>query len=365
MLRYLSIAVSTLLLGGYVLFRHHAYNFPIRGRHVKLTLWIQHLLLLVQGVQTTRAFIHVPCPVTTLVPGIAVLILICYSYRMRHIMLRMRADRITPDAFRQVRQMNINVALWTATWICVTYALFYMGSPRYTAFTCETSLSPLLISMFVLIGIILGFILVDLCSLWKYPPDGLGLRYEILSTTLTSTVTLAIVGCLYLTSWSLSWSGLILAQLLIIILTLTMAWIPAFVSIYSYHTLCQSDTSTFSLIEILRQPNSRSQFEEFLRDEMSLENLNFYEEVTSWLNIEGNIDEARAIEEKFFDSNSQYEINIGSSLKTKVREAIETENIQAIRISFEQARDEVFTLMNRDSFHRFQAKPTSLSFIAT
>uniref|UniRef100_A0A8C2KPL5 Regulator of G-protein signaling 17-like n=1 Tax=Cyprinus carpio TaxID=7962 RepID=A0A8C2KPL5_CYPCA len=103
---------------------------------------------------------------------------------------------------------------------------------------------------------------------------------------------------------------------------------------------------------MMRSPEGRDVFREFLRSEYSEENLMFWmacEELKKETNSSAIDEKARIIYEDYVSILSPKEV----SLDSRVREVINQSLAEPSGTMYEEAQLQIYTLMHRDSFPRF------------
>ena len=120
---------------------------------------------------------------------------------------------------------------------------------------------------------------------------------------------------------------------------------------------------------VLSTPSLRNQFRQFLRSELSEENLDFIMETDYYQSFyltqspdlshdpltkkSRDLDMARRIYDTFLTGGAEREVNIGARKKNEILERIEN-NSNLDQSLFQAARDEIFHLVKHDSFQRFK-----------
>uniref|UniRef100_A0A8C1SCC6 Regulator of G protein signaling 17 n=1 Tax=Cyprinus carpio TaxID=7962 RepID=A0A8C1SCC6_CYPCA len=113
---------------------------------------------------------------------------------------------------------------------------------------------------------------------------------------------------------------------------------------------------------MMRSPEGRDVFREFLRSEYSEENLMFWmacEELKKESNPSAINEKARIIYEDYVSILSPKEV----SLDSRVREGINQSLAEPSSTMYEEAQLQIYTLMHRDSFPRFlNSSPQGATF---
>ncbi|CAK9293776.1 unnamed protein product [Gordionus sp. m RMFG-2023] len=107
-----------------------------------------------------------------------------------------------------------------------------------------------------------------------------------------------------------------------------------------------------SFERVMKTPNGRATFRDFLKHEYSEENMLFYlacEELKKEKSQEAIEEKARLIYEDYISILSPKEV----SLDSRVREIINQKMVDPTKDTFEEAQLQIYTLMHRDSYPRF------------
>ncbi|GMH85578.1 hypothetical protein TrVE_jg7782 [Triparma verrucosa] len=123
-----------------------------------------------------------------------------------------------------------------------------------------------------------------------------------------------------------------------------------------------------TLNNVLHDPICIEYFAIHLANEHSSENLDFYESVDHY-HHEWDINHqhactniARKIYQLYCGSNAPLAVNLPSKIRLKVEQRIEAKEIT--REVFDEAANEIYQVMNRDSFARFKMSPLWASYIS-
>jgi len=338
-------------------------RYPLRGRHIQALQWMHGCCLGLETIQLARLLMDIPCWLSTLSLGLGVWISLLAIYRAIHFILRnLHASKQANQHEMYLYRRNLFLVLLSeAVALVGIYTVIYVFDDRYqTSRLCDVSFSPLAVILVIWFCLHLLVLFRLSLKLFHLPADGLYLRYELLSTAGCSMAAGVIISVVHLTNlWDQETTGIALVHVLGTVFVVHSSVMPILASFYiSYQTeeLNSRSESTLSLANILERPESRSQFKDFLDYEFSGENLQFYELLTSWLNLAGNLVEARQIYETFLGIEATQEVNLSSRQRKQIYEALETENHETITTAFTAARNSIFNLMEQDSFRRFQSK---------
>ncbi|GMS78157.1 hypothetical protein PENTCL1PPCAC_332, partial [Pristionchus entomophagus] len=107
-----------------------------------------------------------------------------------------------------------------------------------------------------------------------------------------------------------------------------------------------------SFERLMKNKSGQKFFAEFLKSEYSDENILFYqacEELKREKNGEKVEEKARIIYEDFISILSPKEV----SLDSRVREIVNSNMVRPTAATFDEAREQIFVLMQRDSYPRF------------
>uniref|UniRef100_A0A1I7ZM60 RGS domain-containing protein n=1 Tax=Steinernema glaseri TaxID=37863 RepID=A0A1I7ZM60_9BILA len=107
---------------------------------------------------------------------------------------------------------------------------------------------------------------------------------------------------------------------------------------------------------LMKNKSGQKYFAEFLKSEYSDENILFWqacEELKRERNAEKIEEKARIIYEDFISILSPKEV----SLDSRVREIINNNMVHPSAHTFDEAQNQIYTLMQRDSYPRFVASP--------
>merc|ERR1711892_25295 len=108
-----------------------------------------------------------------------------------------------------------------------------------------------------------------------------------------------------------------------------------------------------TLSEVLSNQSSVNEFREFLRKEFSQENLDFIIDVDQLLSSYSH-DKAFIIFQKFLALGTDNEVNLCVQQRHLLLDALEGREVsRSIRL-FQQARREIFVLIERDPFARYR-----------
>eukprot|EP00475_Leptophrys_vorax_P035829 TRINITY_DN5958_c0_g1_i10.p1 TRINITY_DN5958_c0_g1~~TRINITY_DN5958_c0_g1_i10.p1 ORF type:complete len:418 (-),score=106.22 TRINITY_DN5958_c0_g1_i10:1506-2759(-) len=184
--------------------------------------------------------------------------------------------------------------------------------------------------------------------------------------------------------WEFPYLGGMTSILLLIGFVITQTWYPIYLS-YAQNNSQQQEAqsavatksiakglltshTTFGdmqlLLAMLEIPKGRQLFAKFLESEFALENLLFHEECQNFkkraaAERAGDADEAelqelaRTIRDNFLMDGALYCVNISHPVRVKTLAGLAA-GARLTQDVFESARQEVFTLMMRDSFSRFK-----------
>lgn len=111
-----------------------------------------------------------------------------------------------------------------------------------------------------------------------------------------------------------------------------------------------------SFDRLMKNKSGQKYFAEFLKSEYSDENILFWqacEELKRERNTEKIEEKARIIYEDFISILSPKEV----SLDSRVREIINNNMVHPSAHTFDEAQNQIYTLMQRDSYPRFIASP--------
>lgn len=123
-------------------------------------------------------------------------------------------------------------------------------------------------------------------------------------------------------------------------------------------------TVNLNLDHLLETDHGAAAFEAQLQREFSEENLAFWQAVREYRAIEGGparLTRAREIDTEFVQEGSMRQVNLPSGLVAKFTTALAACESEAPVDIFDAASDEVFRLMERDTFSRFKSDPSALS----
>ena len=136
--------------------------------------------------------------------------------------------------------------------------------------------------------------------------------------------------------------------------------------VQSYFDDLRTDTkehTQLSLGEILKTDRGKKIFELFLATDLSVENILFYNAVTSWkeaydADSPETLKSAIRIVDKYLSSKSYLEINVGQRMKQKARRLVaEAQSFDSYVIPlsvFDDLANEVYNLMSCNSLPRFR-----------
>jgi regulator of G-protein signaling len=117
-----------------------------------------------------------------------------------------------------------------------------------------------------------------------------------------------------------------------------------------------SEVEDFTLDRVMADPDLVLVFREFLKDSFSSENLAFIVEIENYKDLwdQGASDEeifkrANQIFNKYFSSESKYELNVSGSLIEELKEKMK----HPTTIIFNRVQQSIFKLVETDSFPRF------------
>eukprot|EP00924_Labyrinthula_sp_SR-Ha-C_P002616 snap_masked-scaffold_13-processed-gene-1.36-mRNA-1 protein AED:1.00 eAED:1.00 QI:0/0/0/0/1/1/2/0/399 len=186
----------------------------------------------------------------------------------------------------------------------------------------------------VLVGLYLYFILSDRFSLQTHldvsnPDSTVDFQYELLLE----------YACLYLTAVLIWWPG-------------------AYVLFQSLIFSRRVESTGLTLLSILQDPEGKDLFREHLISEFSVENLYFYEAASLWRDQYHEIAHRYHYRtaQKLFNTMIRREVQLQINISDQVYQEIEDELLSG-RVSeslFDNAIDQVFDLMDFDSFPRFK-----------
>ncbi|KAI6207382.1 Regulator of G-protein signaling rgs-2 [Aphelenchoides besseyi] len=111
-----------------------------------------------------------------------------------------------------------------------------------------------------------------------------------------------------------------------------------------------------SFDRLMKHKSGQKYFAEFLKSEYSDENILFWaacEELKRERNTEKIEEKARIIYEDFISILSPKEV----SLDSRVREIINNNMVRPTAHTFDEAQNQIYTLMQRDSYPRFISSP--------
>ncbi|KAF1748492.1 hypothetical protein GCK72_024959 [Caenorhabditis remanei] len=121
---------------------------------------------------------------------------------------------------------------------------------------------------------------------------------------------------------------------------------------------------SLSFENLMKHRSGQKYFAEFLKGEYSDENILFWqacEELKREKNAEKIEEKARIIYEDFISILSPKEV----SLDSRVREIVNTNMGRPSASTFDDAQNQIYTLMQRDSYPRFLASPIYKNAMAT
>lgn len=138
---------------------------------------------------------------------------------------------------------------------------------------------------------------------------------------------------------------------------ITIAMMPLILSIHyeKNMSLLRNKTIDYNetLKKILRNPPKKNAFREFLKKELSVENLDFYDAVEAFKNDQNSIKNQTYIKiyQNFFDSCGNQQLNLRGDLRMEVKIMIEKGDVNLNM--FDKTRDYIFNIMAYDALLRF------------
>lgn len=116
-------------------------------------------------------------------------------------------------------------------------------------------------------------------------------------------------------------------------------------------------TVNLSLDSLLTSKSATHAFEAQLEKEFSHENLEFWQHVQDFKELEdgaARLTKARVLEREFVDQEAEKQVNLPGPIRTKLEKALKACTDEAPKDLFDAASEEIFKLMEKDTFSRFK-----------
>ena len=363
--------------------RREAY--PLNGRSFNILVLTNFLAIMIEVLQIVRMELQSPCFISSLSLGIGLLLSYVLLYNALHLLSRtlhmQELSRLTvkgpryslsqptqshrPNFLQRSKKYLKRWSIIQTGLLITLYVVMYLIDSRYqTEMSCNISLSPLAIIILAWFVFYLVGLLVVSIALSRLPNDGFFIQPELLSISGICLLAAILLGGLYLGGLiTLKTSALGLIQIWITILFFLSTVVPMLAT-FKPETPPESPNiiTSESLQDVLAKPESKSCFFDFLQTEFSAENLLFYDQVSHWLNLsqtqheESTLRDAQGIYERFIGPAAIHEINLEATKKRRLQQALEHTSVPDLRVELTLARDEIYSLMEQDSYRRFQSK---------